>query len=523
MTKSCFLIQLIDKENYNGIRSLHRVHQDIVKTGQTTMENGNLYIQGIEPRIERKSTIYNGNYSGESTSIWFGWDIISADNLVSIFNNYQELKEWVWDYLYILRFIVNWNLKARIFLYTEWNEGTSSSNCSFQETLDPFCDSGSNFHIKFNRYDLIFPILKKLFQNKPSDKFKAILYNFAHSKKGNSVEIDYFYEFTVLEGIIANWTESNGYSELWGNSIANSSEQHHIHEKLRKNFQEFLFRINKTEENYTSEKKSQLESLRESYFSNSRKIRRSIKQRFLSYKAHRLSDELNNNEVIEDLKNNFHRIYTRRNEIGHSLENYTTAPEFTKDSEILSSAIKILMDFEFEKFIEGEIDWKFEEREKNLSKILQKKTHEKILDKFIYSFSEDEQTTVKIQTKKGFKQLRKVEYHSNILLHDGGVLDSGLRLNRFLKIFYSEDLNLNFSSPPPKDSRKILIDDKPDCLIYSSKGNKTHIFHTCSSPTSKKSDNGVEYYSEIDPENIRTIIKLENVEIPTDFDFFENL
>jgi hypothetical protein len=526
MTNSCFLIQLIDKNNGITIDSLHRLSHDLFTTGRSYKDFGKFYIQNIEPPMEIEAEGSINSWGIDRYSIWLGLNIIPKENFPENFSFYKQFREYAWDIVYTLRFLINLNLKAHIFFYAEWNEKNLTSSCSIQDTIDPLCDSGSYFHSNFNKFENFFPILKKLLHYKPSNKFKAILYNYAHSKKGKSAKIGYFYEFTVLEGIIANWAESNGYSELWGNAISTPLEQQSIHKKLRNNFQNLLQEISSSKENYNIEKMNQLESLRDSYFPNLRKIRRSLKKRFLSYKEHRLSDNLSSNQVIETLKKNFYQIYTRRNEIGHSLENYIKSPHFNEDFEILSSAIKILMDFEIEKSIEGEIDWKFEERENNLINFVQEKTKEKILDKFLFSLSSEGQSNVKIQTKAEIRNLKEIIFNSNFIYHDDNEFDSGIRLTKDLKIYYPDDFHFNFLIAPPRGSRTISIDNKLDCLFFSSKLNSNFIFHSKFYPkrtTRTLTHDKIIYCSELNTENIRTIIKLENVDIPVDYNLFRNI
>jgi hypothetical protein len=524
MTKSCFLIQFIDKDGYNGISSLTQYHK-FFTLGRTMSFDEKILIQNIEPENEVINIINRARQMiSDHSSLWIGFDITPKENFPDNYKKYKELRDWVWNSIHIMRFIVNWNLKVRISYFAEWKESKKKSNCSIQETLDPFCDYGSNFHVKFNKSEFFFLILEKLQQYKPSVRFNAILYNYINSKKGKSVEVDYFYEFAVLEGIISNWADEKGYSELWGNAIATPEEQQNIHEKMQINSQEFLNNLKNSVENNTEGKINQLESYLKNCFPNQRKIRRSLKQRFLSYKLYRLDNKLRNNEVMNDLKKKFFRIYSRRNSIGHSLEGYGNFSGFAEDSEILSSAIKILMDFEIENFIKGEIDWKFEERENNLKGFLRDKTQEKILDKFIYTFNKEEQNNAKIQTNKGFSKLKKVEFLSYISHNDEDEFD--LCFKRKLKIWYPEDFKLDFHISPPENSRMIKIDDKPDCIIYSTKEKTTNIIHLWSPPANKKtksSSHGLESFSVIDPENIRTIIKLENVEIPSDFDLFNEI
>ena len=127
--------------------------------------------------------------------------------------------------MFILRFLVNLNLKARIFFHVEdFSTINKDASISIHRDIELNCDSSSSFDVKYNKYNLVFPLLIKLLRYKPSDKMKAIMYNHASAKSGSSMIIDYFYSFATFEGLFHNWSNERGYSELWGNAIATQEE-----------------------------------------------------------------------------------------------------------------------------------------------------------------------------------------------------------------------------------------------------------------------------------------------------------
>jgi hypothetical protein len=530
MTNSCILVKFIDKNNYNAINNLHKNHDDFFSIGRTNWIDDKVTILGIEPEIKRKKT-----REIDFHSIWIGWDIDPQDNFLDNFKLFENFRDWVEESLYILRFLVNWNLKAQIYFYAEWDATKNISRCSIQEEIDLYCKSGSNFHVSFNKVNFFFPLLKKLLKFQPTENFKSIFYNYALSKRGNSAIIDYFYEFAVLDGFISNWATNSGYSELWGKGIANAKEQQSLHESLRKNFQEFYKMIKKSE-GITEEKLGQLNSLIDINFPNERRIRRSLSQRLKSYIEIRLPENIRDNEMIKLLSHDFRKISDRRHIIGHSLGDYTKLESFAKYSEILFSSLKLIMDFEIEKFIDREIDWKFEERANDIANIFRPKTKEKILEKFIHSSTTDFPIKNYIQSKDMIWNLKKCEFFHHFSLKNREKEDSGeeeseeedslTTKERYFKIYFFENPENTENHSMPKNSNLIDINDNPECLIYSSYGIITHIFKITNFPNEINNvftKNSTEISADIDPSIFRTIIKLENIKLPPDFDFYNLL
>jgi hypothetical protein len=482
-------------------------------------------ILDLEPKIMRTRPIDNSSSMGIDThSTWIGWDIRPQNNFLDNLKLFANFRLWVEESLLILRFLVNWNLKAQIYFYVEWEEEKKTSKCSIQEEIDLYCKSGGNFYVSFNKVNLVYPLLKKILEFQPSEIFQSILYNHALAKRGNSAIIDYFYEFAVLDGFISNWAIFSGYSELWGESIAISTEQRSIHESLRSHFQEFYKTIKKS--GVSKEKLAQLNSLIDINFPDKRMIRRSLHQRLKSYIEKRLPQKIRENEIIKSLIQDFRNISNRRNIIGHSLGDYTRLESFATNSEILYSSLKILMDFEIEKFIEGEIDWKFEKRTNEIISLLSPKTQEKILDKFLYSSSTDLTTENYIQSKDMKWDLKTIEFKLNISPNDNDVNENNTINDKYLKIFFKENPNSTINHTKPKKSNIIDINDNPECLIYSSNENITQIFKITNFPTKINiitKNNSLQISSEIDPSIIRTIIKLENVVLSPDLDFYDLL
>ena len=153
--------------------------------------------------------------SRDSSSIWLSIGIVPQPNFEENIARFKELEKWVMDSIYILRFLINLNLKVKMFFHVEIiQEGQEDKKITIQKNFDPGCKNSSSFHINYNRYDLVFPIINRLLNHKPTNKFKSIMYNYANAKMGSSALVDYFYSFASFEGIFHNWTEENGYSEL---------------------------------------------------------------------------------------------------------------------------------------------------------------------------------------------------------------------------------------------------------------------------------------------------------------------
>lgn len=443
---SFFLVHYIDKDGDNEVSNLHKIPQEVFTLGMTRFINGNPYISGIEPPIEYKfdDKAHSGAFSQDISSIWLGVNILSNDTFEENINLYQELKNWARDTLYLIRFLLNLNLSLEIFFHCKNEEVKDLQNFSIQEVIDLNCDSGSYFTYYYNRYELIFPLLCKLLQYKPSDKFYPILYNYSNTRSGHSLDIAYFYSFATLEGVISNWAKFHGYSELWGKAIADSSEQQELHINLRSLFEKFI-KNNKA----MGEKRKQLVSFLESTFPKGRFIRRSLRQRLKSYLYYRLSEELQENRNIRSLMKNFGRIYSRRNEIGHSLEDFTKKSGFVEDVNTLMSCLKHIFDYELNLFITGEVeeDWKFEKRPTDLSDVITQKKQENVLDYFYYTIGLKTQKKVHFITRSDIKDLETVKFTSKFILDD----NLNLKHQKYMNIYFLQNFNINFFSSASKN------------------------------------------------------------------------
>jgi len=505
MTTSFFLIQLIDKENNNGIMNLHRFDQEIFLLGKSIMKYDNVHIQGIEPDLPPSPLSFGGSlFSSDSTSIWCGFDIIPRPDFEDNMTLFEELEKWTMDSIYILRFLINLNLRAKMFFYVEIiQEDQENKKITIQKDFDPGCDSGSSFHINYNMYSLVFPLLTRLLNYRPTNKFKSIMYNNANAKIGSSAIIDYFYSFAAFEGIFHNWTEENGYSELWGSAIATAEEQNTLHEGLHAHFQQFLHQ-NPLERR----KKRQLESFCSSTFPRDRKIRRTLRQRFKSYMDTRLTQEIRDKEEIQALWAHFRRIYSRRNEIGHSLENYTRTAGFIEDTETLFSSIKILMDFELISFIEGKLDWKFEERSTQLRDIISPMTPREVLSLFLFDLDGENQSEVNLRSRTGIEPLEKIEFYSNMELNE-----------EQLKIVYQRELKMHYPTnwrdqniDRQENQGFISIYPNPYFWLLTTTETAHYVFKTFE--IRSYTMEGGSTYSKFSTDDVLMIIKAESIEIP---------
>ncbi len=507
MTTSFFLIQLIDKGDNNDIMNLHRFDQEIILLGKSIMRNNIVHIQGIEPELPSPPlNLGGGAFSIDNTSIWCGFDIIPRPDFEENMTLFNELEKWTMDSIYVLRFLINLNLRVKMFFYVEIiQKDQENMKITIQKDFDPGCDSGSSFHINHNRYSLVLPLLTRLLNYRPTNKFKSIMYNNTNAKVGSSVIIDYFYSFAALEGIFHNWSEENGFSELWGSAIATVEEQNTLHEGLHAHFQQFLHQ-NPSE----GRKKRQLESFCSSTFPRDRKIRRTVRQRFKSYMDTRLTQEIRDKEEIQALWSHFSRIYSRRNEIGHSLENYTRTTGFIEDTETLFSCIKILMDFELISFIEGELDWKFEERSILLRDIISPMTSREVLSLFLFDLDGENQSDVNLRSGRGIEPLDKIEFHSNMELNE-----------EQLKIVYKRELKMHY----PANWREQNLHRQENQGIISIYPNPyfwllttTEIAHYVFKTFEIRSYimEGRSIYSQISADDILMIVKAESIEIPDD-------
>ena len=517
MTESFFLVHLIDKNNYYGINALHKYPHDLFTKGRTHYVDDRVYINGIEPKPELTSDFFRCDSGMDYDSIWLGVNIAPKEVFEENIELYKDLCSWISDFLYLLRFLINLNLKARVYFHVEnYKEGRCIFKLSFQKIIDVYCDSSSKFQVKYNQYQLFFPLLTKLLQYKPTEKLRAIMYNYASSDKGNSALIDYFFSFATFEGIFNNWADVNGYSQLWGTAIADPNEQESIHEDLRTHFEQFV-----KDHNLRDDKFKQLNSFKDSTFPPNRKIMRTLNQRFKSYYNNRLTEELQENEYIQAMLENFRRIYSRRNEIGHSLENYTHSPGFVEDISILMSTIKMLMDFELRFFLNDEIDWKFETRVNDLSDNMRPITQDTVLDKFTYNLLAQNQSNIQLKDRFGTRPIENVEFQSEMISQDDIDNDS-------TNLIFSQNLRLTLpQSFFPRlgtiaESKIIDVYKNPYWWISTTQEDSNYIFKTF--PPKKittTSNRGViEKFCEISSESILSVIKLDFIGIPDDLDIF---
>lgn len=513
MTDSFFLIHLIDKMEYYGINALYTIPHDLFIKGRAQYKGDTIYIQNIEPKPEGNAIFEFGSES--VNSLWLGVGIIPKETFEENVELYKDLCRWIMDFLYLSRFFVNLNLKARVFFHVEnYNEENIDSKLSFQRIIDINCYSGSTFQVKYNKYDLLLPLLTKLLQYNPTEKLRAIMYNYACSKHSNSGVTDYFFNFATFEGIVHNWAEFNGYSELWGTAIANPSERDDIHEKLSTHFTQLV-----NNNDFEGEKLNQLNSFKDSTFPLDRKIRRTLKQQFKSYYNTRLTDELREKKEMKKLLRNFQRIYSRRNEIGHSLDTYLGSTGLIEDINTLFSTIKIIMDFELSKFLNGDIDWKFEIRPNSLKNNMKQMTQEKVLHKFNYDVKVQNQDDIQLIDRFGTINPEKVEFHSR-MIKQNDIDDEDLT-----NLIFSQNLKIrlpqNYSrrTEQPQELGIVNAYKDPYWWLSTTHGNSHYIIKVFP-PTRITFASNREVHCEIFSESILSVIKLDLLDIPDDLDIF---
>ena len=149
MTESFFLVHLIDKNNYYGINTLHEFPHDLFTTGRSSYKGDIVYIEGIEPEPKLNSDLLRHRFGMDVHSIWLGVNIIPKETFEENVELYKHLCSWISDFLYLLRFLINLNLKARVYFHIEnYKEGRSSSKLSFQKLIEVYCDGSSNFRVE---------------------------------------------------------------------------------------------------------------------------------------------------------------------------------------------------------------------------------------------------------------------------------------------------------------------------------------------------------------------------------------
>ena len=473
--------------------------------GESTINGGPVFIRGIEPQLDPHTRFI---YSIDSSSIWLGVNIVPKASFEENAILFKEFVNWVIDCIYILRFLINLNLKAKIFFHVEiFQEGQEIKKISIQKDFDPHCNSSSTFHVNFNRYDLVFPLIIRLLNHEPTDNFKSLMYNYANANIGNSSIIQYFYSFAVFEGIIHNWAEENGFSELWGRAIATIEEQNTLHEELRELNRRYL-----TQRNLQEEKKNQLTSFIDSTFPTGRKIRRSLRQRLKSYMDERLPQNVRSHNAIQGMWAGFHRIYSRRNEIGHSLETYTREPGYIEDIEILLTSLKLLMDFEINNFIQGESDWKFEERTIQLRNIVHPLPSRRVLENFIINLNGENQTNIRLRSRSGFESIEKIEFHTEM-----EYIEEKISYERRLTIYYPQDFR--YSRIDQQNSQRVVsIYPNPYFWLFTTIGNTIYLFKTFENRS--YTHQGGSIYNNFPNDNILMFIRAESIEIPDNSNIF---
>ncbi len=511
MTKSFFLVHLIDKSKYYGINALYNIPHDLFIKGRSCHKSDIIYIQKIEPEPVDQ---LQGGFGTNTHSLWLGVGIIPKDTFEENVELYKNLCGWIMDFLYLSRFLVNLNLKARVMFHVEnYSEENKDSKLSFQRIIDINCVSGSRFQVRYNQYDLVLPLLTKLLQYSPTDKLRAIMYNHATSQTGNSGVINYFFSFATFEGIINNWADANGYSQLWGTAVATQNEQVRIHGDLRTHFAQFI-----SNHDYDDEKLSQLISFKDSTFPLDRKIFRSLKQRFMSYYNLRLTADLRENEDVLALLNQFRRIYLRRNEIGHSIETYLGSPGLIEDVNVLMSTNKIIMDFELNQFLNGEIDWKFENRINNLRDNMEQMTQTTVLDKFSYNVTVQNPNNIHLKDRFGTRNIEEVKFQSEMI--NDAEEDSKLIFFQDLKLILPQDFSRRMESATKSGIVNAYAD--PYWWISATQDTSHYIIKTFP-PTriSYTFERDVRKVTcEISLENILSVVKLDFIDIPDDLDVF---
>lgn len=515
MTKSFFLVHLIDKYKYFGIYSLYGIPDNLFRIGVSQYDGDIPYIKNIEPEPERMDLYSIPTF--DTSSIWLGVEIIPKKTFEGNVELYRNLCRWIMDFLYLSRFLINLNLKARIFFHVEnYDKENKDNNLSFQRSIELNCNKGSNYNLKYNKYKLLLPLLKKLLQFNPTENLRAIMYNYATSATTNSLVIDYFFNFATLEGVIHNWAETNGYSQLWGLAVADSNEQDKIHEALRTLFTQFVKR-----QNLEGDKLNQLRSFIDSTFPfpSNRKIMRSIKQRFKSYYNFRLNEELQEIGVIKNLLKNFRRIISRRNEIGHSLEAYIRSPGLIEDINTLMSGIKIIMDYELKMFLDGELDWKFENRINNLRENVRQMAKDNLLNKFTYKITAHNQNNIKLKDRFGKTQIERIEFLSEMKKQSDDET-SNLVFSQNLKLILPQDFITRTRNN--NDSKIVNAYADPYWWIAVTQDNSHYIFKIFPAKKITSSfDGSVRKVScEIFSEDILSVVKLDYLAIPEDLDIF---
>ena len=225
----------------------------------------------------------------------------------------------------------------------------------------------------------------------------------------------------------------------------------------------------------------------------------------------RLTQEIRENDAIQSMWSHFSRIYSRRNEIGHSLETYTRTPGFIEDTETLLTSIKILMDFELTRFIEGESDWKFEDRSINLRDIISPLTPRGVLNYFIFNLDGENQTDVRLRSRRGTEPLEKIEFFTEMEYKEDNNLNSNISYDRKIKMSYPPNWR-QIRMDQQNNQKIVLIYPNPYYWLFTTIGTTQYMFKTIE--TDSFTTQGGSPYSKFPTDNIIMVVKAESIEIP---------
>jgi len=174
------------------------------------------------------------------------------------------------------------------------------------------------------------------------------------------------------------------------------------------------------------------------------------------------------------------------------------------------------MDFELNKFLTGEMDWKFEVKVNDLRKNLKLMNQSKVLDKFTYNV--EVQNNIQLTDRFGSRNIEKLEFHSGMIKKNSEDDDE------LPKPLFSQRINLtlpqNFSRRIERNTESGIVNayEDPYWWISTTQKNSHYIIKTFSPTTITTTSNKV--YCNISSENILSVVKLDFVDIPDDLDIF---
>jgi hypothetical protein len=473
--RNVLLINIIDT---NSSRSLNIIKND-----------GNLFKMAfLGSRVDNNTYIHlnnkyeyrlhqSGGMDSDNNSLWL---FAKCDSIKNFSHNHiQEIKDWIFQVLYVLRVLRNENFNADLFLRTDINN--SSNDFFYYQQANVHCKSGSKFHNEHNVKSFL-PFIELLLKWKPTASFLRILENLVNACASTMFEVEYFYLFSAFDGLISNWAENAGYGDLWGSVIATESEQNDLQNTLRKKMKGIINDLGELDK----KKIKQLDTFRNDNFPTHRPIRRTLKDRFMDYVEHRLPEEIKRNPIIVDAKKQFGKMYRLRNSLGHSSAIRKNMEEFGKYFDILTSTVYFLLQYELDCFLKGKKDWKFEKRDQDFSQILSpwdstiSPLSVIFLSHFPAAFLYDEnQPEYKLfNSQDEFRELSEVNLKSKI---DDETLKYFSKLSLELKASINDHSfdELRFGEKIPKNHLFISMRPNPEWkTLISTQKNMTYIVHS---------------------------------------------